>query len=418
MQFHSIKESPTDELSDDLLQAATNNSVLMESPPSFVDAFQNHRSRSISTMSTNLIRRKSDEISVKEQSDIAQQLCAQIDQLKADNEAMGYTDLMDHTSFNALDTETETEHEIIYKPVTVNKRSLTPVDSKRSSDNHPLTETRGLREKLDKISTSINQIRQVLMEEHTSSTNNKAFFQNELTEIQDQIEEIENEIECNIDVKIREYVEALTTAKQKIKALKKEKKLKEKEQIMAKQKEQENIIKQQQKQIDQLIHTRSTSPIPKLPFSKGNKLRQRGQILSPPRSESLFHPNRSHYAVDDDDEDHENEYEQELDVNVGGYMGGGGGHYQQNSYNVGAVTMNGYGQHNNDDPGVLNEGQGHYAMDAVSVVRQKPLLSDREWKIVGGVVIVLAGVYFIGKLFSSRREHIVSTVQVIRPRRR
>merc|ERR1719203_523861 len=104
MLLHSVKESHSDE-SDELVQAAkdaTNSSILMESPPPFEEV---RRSRSLST---NLIRRKSDALSIKEQEDIAQELCAQIDQLKAQNDAMGYSDLNLEC---AIVTETETENE-------------------------------------------------------------------------------------------------------------------------------------------------------------------------------------------------------------------------------------------------------------------------------------------------------------------
>merc|ERR1712187_325001 len=105
-----LKESHSDE-SDELVQAAngaTNSSILIESPPP-APFDEIRRSRSLST---NLIRRKSDAISVKEQEDIAQELCAQIDQLEAQNSAAGYSDLMmDNLECNLAATETETENE-------------------------------------------------------------------------------------------------------------------------------------------------------------------------------------------------------------------------------------------------------------------------------------------------------------------
>ena len=91
-----------------------------------------------------------------------------------------------------------------------------------------LEETQGLRQKLENISLSINKIRENLHKD--SSVSGKELnetmlsFQEQLTEIQDQIEDAENDIESNIDLKLIKYQEDIKSHKQRIKAMKKEKK--------------------------------------------------------------------------------------------------------------------------------------------------------------------------------------------------
>merc|ERR1712129_69215 len=157
----------------------------------------------------------------------------------------------------------------------------------------------------------------------------------------------------NIDVEFKKLQDELKSAKARIKTMKKEKKMKEKQNQMAKQKEQEIIIKTQRMQIDQLITG--------APIATMNKLKHEN-VLSPARS------------MRDDQED---EYY----------------HLAQPSYNT----------HYIEDPGVLNEGQfsnGGMGSMRNETTRQRPLLNEREWKIIGGVVIVLTGVYLIGKFLS------------------
>eukprot|EP01084_Bolivina_argentea_P067363 122675_1 len=77
-------------------------------------------------------------------------------------------------------------------------------------------------------------------------------FQNQLTEIQDAIEDAENDIESNIGVTFIKYNEELKISKQKIKSLKKDKKDREKQEIKNKQIEQQQLIEKQKLEIQQL----------------------------------------------------------------------------------------------------------------------------------------------------------------------
>eukprot|EP00483_Globobulimina_turgida_P004883 UN04892 len=115
---------------------------------------------------------------------------------------------------------------------------------------------------------SINKIQQELATDNENNANNIfdnisanqvtdtiLFFQNQLTQIQDQIEDAENYIDANIDYKFLKYIQQINLNKEKIKNMKTESK--ERRLQISKEKEQNNIIGLQRLQIDQLILAQS-----------------------------------------------------------------------------------------------------------------------------------------------------------------
>ena len=392
-------------------------------------------------MSRNLIHGNHDDISSKEQKEIHQDMFSAMKQLKAHNEAMGF-----HAFSGVLEKHND--------------------DQGQKKNNHVhfkdnksiiMSETKGLRQKLENISLSINKIRKDLEERNNDKEHNKTimYFQNQLTEIQDQIEDAENDIESNIDVKFIKYQEEIKVNKQKIKTMKKEQKEKEKKQQINKQKEQQKVIEQQRMQIEQLInnmninnnnnnnnnnniepddddnntnrHQYNDSTYFSLDFSKKNTSPKRRKSV-PSQSQqqrSLLYDDNADFVTsqeEEDEEDDENEIGIEyINNHHPGYLIPNNSipGYTPNTNNAHSPpTMIGYSpghNHHYHNNTIYNEG-GQYQylqQQQQSQQSQRPLLSDNAIKIIGGVIIALSGVWIISKYFNnkSKRNNMPSVIR-------
>eukprot|EP01084_Bolivina_argentea_P160953 280228_1 len=201
-----------------------------------------------------------------QQQEIAQDMLSQMKQLKAHNEVMGYhgfSGLLERHDSNMNLTLTEDDDASHYIQ-RIRKHRM------RNGKHIVLPETQPLRQKLEDISGSINRIRQDLQNQcsdhdgdstiSTAELNETImFFHTQLTAIQDRIEDAEIDIETVIDVAFVKYQEEIAMKTQKIKTLRKEKKEREKQMQVDKEKELQKIIDAQRTQIDQLIRGRNNT---------------------------------------------------------------------------------------------------------------------------------------------------------------
>eukprot|EP01084_Bolivina_argentea_P207381 353830_1 len=464
---------------------------------------------------------------------MAQEMFTQMKQLKAHNEAMGYHGysgyLQKHdSSINMINTpttdintpitdfETEAENNIIRNPFdrNINHMKILAESTEDYTDKELifkrakiqenkssiiLSETQALKHKLELVTSSINKIRHDLQQTEQKENDKKQlnnlimYFQNQLTEIQDQIEDAENDIESNIDVKFIKYMDEIKMNKNKIKTLKKQKKDKEKQQQINKDKEQQRVIELQRLQIEQLISTQksqSSSPGPRYDkiskherntqsqyfpldsiakpispnqLSINNKNRRRKNsrtqsIKSRGRKHSIQSGNSMPRIHDDDDINYngniypninninmqisgniciESEDDDEVDnemniqyinnnsIPIPGVVMNNNTHTNTNTNtnntrrlmhpNNGSYRLNNSSyQLNNNSSYRLNSQSPNYIEGAYQSMgniitqsqREQPILTDNAVKIIGGVVIVLAGLYVISKYLNRNQRSI------------
>jgi hypothetical protein len=352
-----------------------------------------HRQQS---MNRNLILSAADTISGKEQSDMAKAMSDELENLKAN---------MGLDGFGIMNAQIQTEQD--------EETDVTPLprpDDHRVSFNdrrsETLSETTGLRQKLENITEKINRIREGL--HHKSEDSLLAEINEQLTDIQDQIEDSENLIENNIEPTIGKLQTENERQKQRIKTMKKERKEKEKRERLQKQQEQEEIIERQRVQIERLqkqspqqtLQTpikpthRSTGSLTldhASPIESDSKLQRRRNSLERSRSQS-------HYYVVDDDEatDHE-------------FVYGDGDLVHGHPYNPGHIhsAMTAPPGQYDQEPTVIGnsftgqEGRQYQAYQH----SQRPLLSDNAIKVISGVVVVLGVLYIAHKWLSNDRSN-------------
>eukprot|EP01084_Bolivina_argentea_P256079 431017_1 len=312
-----------------------------------------------------------------------------------------------------------------------------------SHKNIILSETKPLRQKLDKISMSINKIRQDLVNQNSQKNlfNNIStkqlnetvmFFQNQLTDIQDQIEDAENDIESNIDVKLLQYYEEIKLNKAKIKNMKKDKKEKEKQFAINKEKEQQKIIEMQRMQIQQLIRAQSET------IKKIKENRQNTHQFSQTMSQINFH-NQDHIInkvtkrkrrhssgslslppIDSENDYNMNDIQLATNNNLNIHINDSTNinspynddddmamdDMQFPNINTSPYTGNNTVIHHHTP--VNNEGQ-YYKYHNNHIQKQPPLLSDNAIKIIGGVAIFLSGIWIVSKYIDSKGNNMPST---------
>eukprot|EP01083_Nonionella_stella_P175847 613595_1 len=329
------------------------------------------------------------EMKPSEQEETAQDIFAQIKQLKEHNQAMGY-----HLSGNdlqAFDTDDLDRAGACETPRPPRPRAV-PKLSKHvhiKSNSVILPETAGLKQKLENISSAINSIMLDLQAQNSADAISETIksFQNQLTEIQDQVEDAENDIESNIDVKFIGYHEEIKLNKQKVKRMKKERKQQEKQKQMEKEKEQQNLIELQRLQIEQLSMQKTLSPEQRNVNRRGRDsayftLDSAAHSVSPrPGRRTTFQQIGMLQHIEDDDVyDQDEEYVP-----------------APHGYNTEYLMQ----PPNTIGPGMSHEmvsyNEGHQSKD------KRPMLSDNAIKIIGGVVIVLAGLWIISKYVDSKR---------------
>eukprot|EP01084_Bolivina_argentea_P052986 97269_1 len=304
-----------------------------------------------SSLSTNLIHHHHDEISKKEQKEIANDMVSQIKQLQADNAAMGF-----HEQYSGyIETSKPNQKKVSFmKSKSKFKKNTYSKDKNSNNNNTILSETDQLKHKLESITTSINRIRKDLQQRNdVSSENNNnmnnnnifIYFQNQLTEIQDQIEDAHDDIESHIDVKFIKCIEEIKTNKEKLKTIKKDQKEQEKLYQLQKEKEQQQIIEQQRAQIKILMQKQT------------EKIRQHFSDYKQIDYISLDNNNGNDYIYDHMDDDSDE------------YM---------------ATTVTGYEQYVN---------------------KPQRLLSDNAIRIISGVVVVLTGIWIVSRIFDKSNRN-------------
>eukprot|EP00483_Globobulimina_turgida_P004115 UN04123 len=169
-------------------------------------------------------------ITPKQQKEIAADMFSQMQQLKAHNEILGYHGfsglLQRHDSNMNITGNTDM---VPVSEINATCKYNVHSDCEKHIAKNSLCETQQLREKLGSISMSINKIRQDLVTDNQSNANNVfdnisakqlsetiSVFQNQLTQIQDQIEDVENDIEANIDTKFLKYIQEIKINKERI----------------------------------------------------------------------------------------------------------------------------------------------------------------------------------------------------------
>merc|ERR1719203_1905691 len=348
--------------------------------------------------SRNLISSTKYEITDIEQSDMAKAMKHELKSLKT---GLGIIDPF--TADSAVQTENEEE-----TPRADRQRMV----GFHNFSSESLPETAGLRMKLENITEKINRIREGLHEKSEDSV--LAEINEQLTDIQDHIEDAENDVENHIESTIGKLQTENQRNRQKIKSLKKERKDREESERLRREREQKEMIERQRLHIENLQKHTATLQTPMKPSHHGSNSMQldRLEMSSPvemsksdPRSaESHFNRSqgshgrsnsmdrsRSQYYVVDDDNASDDEFNDEYGAYNPGHM-------------AGAMTAPpGPGQF--EDPTVIGvsfagpEGTTHPHMFRQQHMK-RPLLSDNAIKIFAGAVVALSVLYIAHKWLS------------------
>ena len=245
----------------------------------------------------------------------------------------------------------------------------------------------------------------------------------QLTEIQDQVEDAENDIESTVDVRLLELRQKVKAQAGKIKGMKKEKKEQlrqhEKEERERRERQQQSVIDQQRLQIEQLseqlsgppearahhMHSQSAAFFPLdavSPSDSGTK----GGRRALKRNKSMA---SSHYfredeeetdsteSMDDDDDEH---YHANANSNAHSHVQP----YRTQMSAPGMMSMGMESTMNGYAPG--NEGQYQTLSYPPHAHAQKPapLLSDKAIKVIGGVIVVVVGIWAVSRYFDHKSK--------------
>jgi len=222
-----------------------------------------------------------------------------------------------------------------------------------------------------------------------------------------------------VDAKLIELSDKVKTQATKIKALKKEKKeiqrQHEKEEAERKEREHQRVFDQQRQQIEQLneqlqigTHTHShTQGQSQSQHASPGPSETKGGMM---RTKSMISP---HYFREDEEEEETDSTHYEDDE-----------HYHMSDLTHPNPNMQPYRQIS--APGMLTMPEstqsyapgteGQYQMAYGSQTTQKPLLSDGAIRVVGGVIVVVVGIWALSRYFNSNSKQGMSTILRRAPR--